>query len=145
LVLHRHRRGLRMRRALLAAALLLPAATRAEPLPYVVEGDAIARPLTGRPGDPVRGEAVVLDRRVGLCLLCHSGPFAAVPRQGDLAPDLAGVGSRLDAGQLRLRLVDMKRLNPDSLMPAYYRSEGLAQVGRPWQGRPILTAAEIED
>lgn len=125
--------------------LTLPAAA-AEPvlLPYVVEGDAINRSLTGQPGDPARGEALVKDRRRGLCLLCHSGPYAT-HEQGTLAPDLTGVGSRLTEGQLRLRLVDIKRLNPESLMPAFYRVEGLSRVGESWAGQPVLTAAEIED
>ena len=101
--------------------------------------------LTGAPGDPARGRATVLSRQRGLCLLCHSGPFPEERFQGDLAPSLAGAGSRLSEGQLRLRLVDGRRLNPATIMPSYYRSEGLHQVGPAWQGKTILTAEEIED
>src|SRR3954470_7822788 len=89
-------------------------------LPYTVVGDAIPAPLTGTPGDPARGRAIVLDRQRGLCLLCHSGPFPEERFQGDLAPSLAGVGARLTLGQLRLRMVDGRRLNPESIMPSYY-------------------------
>ena len=120
---------------LLAAALV----------PYAVVGDAIPAPLTAEPGDPARGRAVVVDRRAGLCLLCHSGPFPEEPFQGDLAPDLAGAGSRWSAGQLRLRLVDSRRLDPLTIMPADYRVDGLERVGAAWRGRPILSAQEIED
>lgn len=110
-----------------------------------IVGDAIPAPLTAVPGDPARGRAIVSDRRVGLCLLCHGGPFPEEPFQGDLAPSLAGVGQRLTAGQLRLRVVDARRLNPASLMPSYHRADGLQRVGPPWQGRPILDAQQIED
>ncbi|MBA3597094.1 MAG: sulfur oxidation c-type cytochrome SoxX [Methylibium sp.] len=122
-----------------------PAAARAAVQPYAVVGDAITRPLTAQPGNAARGRAIVTDRRTGLCLLCHSGPFPEEAFQGTLAPPLDGAGSRLSAGQLRLRLVDSRRLDPDSLMPAYHRSEGLARVGAAWQGRPLLDAQQIED
>lgn len=138
-----------MRRAgLVAAALALaPAAARAEEglAPYRIVGDAIPEPLTGASGDPARGRAIVADRARGLCLLCHGGPFPEERFQGDLAPSLAGVGTRRSPGQLRLRLVDGRALNPDTIMPSYYSLEGLTRVGRAWQGRPILSAAEIED
>ncbi len=117
-----------------------------EALPsYTVVGDAIPEPLTGTSGDPVAGRAIVLDRRLGACLLCHTGPFPEERFQGTLAPDLSGAGSRWSAGQLRLRLVDATRLNPDTIMPPYYRVGGLTRVGSPWLGRPILTAQQVED
>jgi L-cysteine S-thiosulfotransferase len=113
--------------------------------PFTVVGDAIPASLTGAPGDPVRGRAIVVDRQKGMCLLCHSGPFSEQRFQGDLAPDLRGAGSRWSEGQLRLRLVDGSRLNPDTIMPSYYRIDGLTRVGRTWAGKPVLTAEQIED
>ena len=110
-----------------------------------IVGDAIPTPLTGVPGDAGRGRAIVLDRQAGLCLLCHTGPFPEERFQGNLAPDLAGVGERLGVGQLRLRLVDSRIVQPQSVMPAYFRTQGLSQVGRPWQGKTVLTAQQIED
>ncbi len=98
-----------------------------------------------RVGDPTRGRAIVADRTRGLCLLCHAGPFPEERFQGNLAPDLTGVGGRLSAGQLRLRLVDGRVLNPETIMPSYYTLAGLARVGRAWQGRTILSTSEIED
>ena len=129
---------------LLALGAALPAAADGLVL-YQVADDAIPRSLTGAPGDPARGRAIVADRRVGLCLLCHAGPFPEERFQGDLAPDLGGVGDRLSEGQLRLRIVDSRRLDPATIMPAYYRVDGLQRVGAAWQGRPILSAAEVED
>jgi sulfur-oxidizing protein SoxX len=113
--------------------------------PYRVVGDAIPEPFIGKSGDPVAGRAIVVDRRLGACLLCHTGPFAEERFQGTLAPDLSGAGSRWSGGQLRMRLVDATRLNPDTIMPAYYRVDDLSRVGSPWLGRPILTAQQVED
>jgi len=113
--------------------------------PYTIVGDAIPEPLTDLPGDPARGRAIVLNRQVGLCLLCHTGPFPEERFQGNLAPDLGGAGARWSAGQLRLRIVDGRRLNPQSLMPAYHRVDGLERVGTNWKNKPVLAAQQIED
>jgi sulfur-oxidizing protein SoxX len=112
--------------------------------PYTIAGDSIAEALTGTPGDAVRGRALVLER-TSTCILCHSGPFPEEKFQGDLAPSLAGAGSRWTMGQLRLRLVEASRLNPATIMPSYYRVDGLDRVGAAWRGKPILTAEQIED
>ena len=130
---------------LAAATLALPCAASAQELrPYTIAGDAIPESLTGAPGDAVRGRALVLER-TSTCILCHSGPFPEEKFQGDLAPSLAGAGSRSSAGQLRLRLVEASRLNPATIMPSYYRVDGLDRVGAAWRGKPILTAEQIED
>ena len=112
---------------------------------YAVVGDAIPSPLDGATGDPARGREIVLNRHVGLCLLCHSGPFPEERFQGAIAPDLRGTGARLSPGQIRLRIVDPGKLNPGTIMPAYYRTEGLARVAPAYRGKPVLTAAQIED
>ena len=131
--------------ALAAAACALPCMADEPVLPtYVVEGDAIALSLTGKPGDPARGRALVLDRS-STCILCHSGPFEEARFQGDLAPSLAGAGSRWSVSQLRLRLVDASRFNAQTIMPSYYRVDSLDRVGPNWRGKPILSAEQIED
>jgi sulfur-oxidizing protein SoxX len=116
-----------------------------ELLAYKVEGNAIVAPLTGKPGDATRGRAIVTNRTVGLCLLCHSGPFPDERFQGNLAPDMRGAGSRWSVGELRLRMVDSHRLNPDTIMPAYYKLDGLTRVAPAFRGKPLLTAEQIED
>ncbi|MCK1422848.1 sulfur oxidation c-type cytochrome SoxX [Bradyrhizobium sp. 180] len=131
--------------ALVAASLALAGVAKAESLaPYTIIGDGIPASLTGSPGDAVRGRALVLARTT-TCILCHSGPFPETPFQGDLAPDLTGAGNRWTASQLRLRLVDASRFNPQTIMPSYYRHDGLVRVGRNFAGEPILSAVEIED
>jgi sulfur-oxidizing protein SoxX len=107
--------------------------------------DELAASPAGARGDPARGRSIVVNRQVGLCLLCHSGPFPEERFQGAIGPDLNGVGARLSEGQIRLRMVDPARFNPATLMPAYRRSEGLARVAPAYAGKPILTAAQIED
>jgi sulfur-oxidizing protein SoxX len=127
------------------AAVALPCAATAQALrPYAVVGDAISESLTGAPGDAARGRALAVARR-STCILCHSGPFPEEKFQGDLAPSLAGAGSRWSEGQLRLRLVDASRLNAATIMPSYYRVDGLHRVGMAWRGKPILSAEQIED
>lgn len=133
-------------RLLLAATLLaLPCPAAAQTLrPYAVVDDAIPEPLTPARGDAARGRALVVERS-STCILCHSGPFPEQKFQGDLAPDLSGSGRRWSEGQLRLRLVDASRLNAATIMPSYYRLDGLYRVGTLWRGKPILSAEQIED
>jgi L-cysteine S-thiosulfotransferase len=131
--------------AALLASTVAGAAEPARLLPFEIVGDAIPAPLAGAAGDPGRGRAIVINRQVGLCLLCHSGPFPEERLQGSLAPGLGGVGTRLSAGQLRLRIVDPGRVNPDTIMPPYYRSEDLSRVASPYAGKPILSAEQVED
>jgi sulfur-oxidizing protein SoxX len=131
--------------AWLAAILALPSMVAAQGLrPYIVADDAITDSLTGAVGDAARGRALIADR-TSTCVLCHSAPLPEVKFQGDLAPSLAGAGSRSSEGQLRLRLVDASRLNPATIMPSYYRVDGLVRVGVAWRGKPILSAEQIED
>ena len=112
---------------------------------YEVVGDAIPAPLTATPGDPARGRAIVASRQVGLCLLCHRGPFPEERFQGTLATDLSGAGARWSEGQLRLRIVDSRRLNPASPMPSYHRIDGLNAVAAAYRGKPALDAQQVED
>jgi sulfur-oxidizing protein SoxX len=128
--------------AILVSSLAAPAWSQ---VPYTVVGDAIPHPLADKPGDAQRGRAIVANRSVGLCLLCHSGPIPEERFQGNLAPSLAGAGTRWSVPQLRLRIVDGSRLNPDTIMPPYYRTTGLQRVAKAFEGKTILTAEQIED
>lgn len=115
-----------------------------------VVGDSMPDPLTTTPGDVQRGRAIVVNRQVGLCLLCHSGPFAEERVHGTISTNLAGTGSRWSAAQLRLRVADARRLNPDSVMPSFHRVGATVdadsrRVGAAWRGKPILDAQQVED
>jgi sulfur-oxidizing protein SoxX len=117
--------------------------------PLLVAGKAVGdegipASLTGVQGDPARGRAIVANRQVGLCLLCHTGPFPEERFQGNLAPDLREA-ARLSEAEIRLRLVDPARVNPKTIMPAYYRAEGLTNVAPAYRGKPVLSAEQIED
>ena len=139
-----------------AATLALVALAGCAPLPphggngegvasYVVTGDGIATALDGHVGDAARGRALVVARAAANCVLCHAIPDPELRFAGDVGPSLAGVGARLTASQLRLRVVDMQSLAPRTPMPSYHRIAGLADVAPAWRGRPLLTAGEVED
>jgi sulfur-oxidizing protein SoxX len=113
--------------------------------PALAQADGMPQPLTGTPGDATRGRAIVASRQQGLCLLCHRAPIAEERFQGDVGTDLAGAGSRWTEAQLRLRIVDGRRINPDSVMPAFHRTQGLQRVAPAQQGRPLLDAQQVED
>ncbi len=129
LVPHDHRRGLRVR---LAAAVVrrrvwlrwsgAGRSGRSDAIPHVAHRRRRAIPVAAR--------AIVTNRQVGLCLLCHSGPFpgGAVPGQSR-ARSARARAPRWSEGQLRLRIVDSGRINPTTIMPAYHRTEGLDAGG----------------
>ena len=127
--------------AVFAAA---PAGGGEEPVAWRAEGGEIAAPLTAEPGDAARGRAIAAGRD-GNCLACHEMPIPEEQFHGALGPALHGVGARLTAGELRLRLVDPKVIDERTIMPAYYVVEGLERVAAAHAGRPILSAQQIED
>ena len=132
---------------LAAAGMLVPASATAEELVKfsIVDGQSIPASLTGKPGDPVKGREVAIHRKKGNCLACHILPAPDQPYHGEVGPDLNGVASRLSEGEIRLRIVNPKYANPATIMPAFYRTEGLHRVAKKFQGKPMLTAEEVED
>ena len=112
---------------------------------FNVVGDAIPAALDGRIGDASRGLALIGDRRMGNCLICHGLSKSDEPFQGEIGPALDGVGGRLSAGQIRLRIVDASRINPSTPMPPFYRVDDLVDVALEYKGRPVLDAQQIED
>ena len=145
MVFEHHRRHVRL---IAALALVLATSAHAATVPpgeVAVRSDEIAQPLTDDTPNPRRGLAVAGNTTMGNCLVCHAIPIPTAPGSGDLGPSLAGVGARLSAGQMRLRIVDAKRLNPATIMPAYYRIDGLNRVGAKYLGQTMLSAQDIED
>ena len=130
---------------ILAAAYPWTAPAQDSVVAYRIQNGEIRTPLTSEPGDVMRGQAAVLSRDTGNCLLCHAVPETGERFMGNLAPPLSGVGARLGAGKLRLRIVDSSRVNRHTIMPAYYRTRGLALVAAAYRGRPVLSAQQVED
>jgi sulfur-oxidizing protein SoxX len=94
-------------------------------------------------GDPVRGREVFVSREAGHCVLCHRAP--GVETAGDVGPALHGIGARLSAEELRLRVADITRVYPDSVMPTFHRTEGLKRVSKAHEGKPVLDRQQLED
>jgi len=112
---------------------------------YTIVDNTIPKSLTGTPGDPVNGRKVVISRKKGNCLACHEMPIPEQQFHGRISPDLADVADRYTQAELRMRVVDPKVLNPDTIMPAFYKNAGLHRVMKKFQGKTILSAQEVED
>ena len=108
------------------------------------DGGPIVTPLGSMPGDAGRGRALIVSRDAN-CILCHAIPETGERFMGDLAPPLSGVGARLTSAELRTRIVNPMRYNPDTIMPAYHRTEGLVRVAVPYRGKPVLDGQQVED
>jgi len=111
----------------------------------VVDEHSIPKSLTGKAGDPANGRKLAIHRKKGNCLACHKMPIPEQLFHGTLGPDLAGVASRYSEGELRLRIVDPKVLNDDTIMPAFYRDSGYTAVLKPFKGKTIISAQDVED
>jgi sulfur-oxidizing protein SoxX len=112
---------------------------------YRIIDDGIPDQLTAAAGDAARGREIATSRQAGMCVLCHQVPSAADRFQGDIATNLAGAGARWTVPQLRLRIVDSRQVNGESVMPAYHKVQGLTRVGANWRDKPILDAQQVED
>lgn len=140
-----------MRPRLVALALLayptLLSANANEPLVPLgaISGDEIPSPLTSVTGDAELGRLVFVEREQGHCVLCHQVDGLDAEFQGDIGPRLSDVGSRLTPGQIRLRIVDYQEVLSGALMPSYFRIHDLNQVEDHYEGKPMLTAQQIED
>lgn len=113
--------------------------------PPAIENDGIRTPLGGLTGDAARGRALIVARDPANCVLCHAVPADVSSIAGNVGPSLVGVAKRMSAAQARLRIVDASRVDPDSVMPPYYRIENLSRVASPYRGAPILSAQQVED
>ena len=134
-----------------AAGIALSAAAVAhektvEPGAVMIEGgESIPKSLTGKAGDPVAGREIAIGRKMGNCLACHVLPIPEQAFHGDVGPDLSDVGSRLSAGEMRLRIVDPKVSNDETIMPSFYKLDGFNRILKKFQGKTVLSAQEVED
>lgn len=121
-------------------------ATAAEMVPYQIDdGSSIAKSLTGVPGDAKEGRKIAINRKQGNCLACHKLPIPEQAFHGEVGPDLGDVAKNLSEGEIRLRIVNSKAINPESFMPAFYRNDGFVRVLKKFQGKTILSAQQVED
>ncbi len=113
---------------------------------YKVVNSTIPKSLTGKAGNAAKGKKLTINRKKGNCLACHViTALAKQPFHGNLGPPLNGVGSRLTAAEIRLRIVNPKIVNPDSIMPAFYKSDGFHRLQKKWKGKTIIGAQDVED
>ncbi|MBO6522044.1 MAG: sulfur oxidation c-type cytochrome SoxX [Rhodospirillales bacterium] len=113
---------------------------------YEVVDYGIAKSLTGKAGDPAAGEKAFVNRKQGNCLACHQvTKLSAHPFHGEIGPSLDGVAERYEEPQLRLQVVNAKAINPDTIMPAFYRTDGFHRVLKKFKDKTVLTAQQVED
>lgn len=125
--------------------ILTAAAAHADCATFEIVGDGIPVPLSQQRADPEAGRQVAADRQRGDCSICHRLPLPNARFHGNVGPDLTTIGARLTQPQIRLRVVANRALNPESVMPDYCMSRDRHRVAEPFEGKPILTAREIED
>ncbi len=113
---------------------------------YIVSADSIIKPLNNLTGNATRGREVARDQHRGNCLTCHHLPIPEEDFHGNIGPSLYGIGARLSAAQIRLRVADIKQLNPFSIMPGFYRSpDKINRIAAKYAGTTILSAQDVED
>ena len=138
-----------MRRSLVAAlALCLSAGSACAegPITLDVVNDSLPKSLTGAPGKADAGKKVFLTRTLGNCLACHQvTSLKSEDFHGEFGPSLDGVAGRYTEAQLRLIIADPKRIFTNTVMPAFYKNDGLSRVRPEFVGKSILTAAQVED
>ena len=127
------------------ALLLSSPASAAGLVKYQINNDAISTSLTGKAGDPVNGKKLATNRKKGNCLACHSMPIPEQAFHGNIGPNLKGISNRYSEGELRLRIVNPKVLNSETIMPAFYKADGFNRVMKKFAGKTIISAQEVED
>ena len=112
----------------------------------IVNGE-IATSLTGVAGDSAKGALAFKGRKLGNCLACHANSdMKSEQFHGEVGPVMDGVGDRYTEAQLRAIVVNSKAVFGDqTIMPAFYRTDGFNRVPKKFEGKPILNAQQVED
>ena len=95
-------------------------------------------------GNKEKGKKIFISRKVN-CLSCHEAPIIEEKFQGNFGPSLSGIGSRYNKEELRLRVIDAKSINTDSIMPSYFKKIKFERTPKEFLNRTILSAQEVED
>lgn len=129
----------------LAVAIGATAVQAKDTIQYKVVKEGIPKSLTEKPGDAAAGRKSAINRKQGNCLACHKMPVPEQAFHGEVGPDLAGIAGRLSEAEIRLRIVDPKVVNAESIMPAFYKNTGLHRVLKKFKGKTVLSAQQVED
>lgn len=129
------------------------AATEISPTDVAFDEGTVAQSLSGVAGDPASGREIVGNKSLGNCVACHQvSDLSNVPFQGEIGPMLDGAGDRWTEAELRGIVANAKIMFEDSMMPAFYKTEGFIRPGNAYTGEaaddtfgPLLTAQQIED
>lgn len=112
----------------------------------LIIGNSVPEALTDKPGDPEEGRKTAINRKQGNCLACHAiSSQANQPFHGEVGPSLDGVSERYSAAELRLILVNSKKMFEGTIMPAFYKADGYNRISEKFAGKTILTAQQVED
>ena len=126
------------------AGTLAVSAQSADMANVTIVNGTIPKSLTGTAGDPAAGKKAAINQKKGNCLACHAMPIPEEQFHGKTGPDLHGIGSRQNEAELRMRLVDPKVINADTMMPSFFKT-GQHRVLPDFQGKTILEAQDVEN
>ncbi len=123
-----------------------------KPMEVVFEDGAITKSLSGAAGNPDVG-ADIMNKGAGNCIACHQvTALEHLPFHGEIGPSLDGAADRWTEGELRGIVANAKEWFPDTMMPAFYKTEGFVRLGNAYTGKahegdvaPLLTAQQVED
>ncbi len=94
-------------------------------------------------GNPVIGKNIFKSRRVN-CLSCHEAPIEEERFQGNFGPSLLGIGSKYTKSEIRMRVINSKLINPETIMPSYFEKIKYPRTPKKFLGKTILKAEEVE-
>jgi len=107
---------------------------------------AVDMSLTGVAGDAANGRSLFANRKLGNCLACHqNNDLLEQSFHGEVGPSLDGVGDRWSESELRGIVSNAKNTFDGTIMPAFYRTSGFNRNMEKFEGKPILSAQDVED
>lgn len=112
----------------------------------LIIGNSVPEALTDKAGNAKAGRKTAINRKQGNCLACHAiSSQANQPFHGEVGPSLDGVADRYSEGELRLILVNSKKVFEGTIMPAFFNVSGYSRINKKFAGKTILSAQQVED
>ena len=136
--------------AALSTALAASAAQAEMVAPEAVkvgEYGVVEASLTGGAGDADSGRKIFYNKKLGNCLACHANTDLKDQQwHGNVGPEMDGVADRYNEAELRGIIVNSKAVfGEQTVMPAFYRTDHAPRARKEFEGKPILTAEQVED